>query len=36
VANVAFGGADGSVLYMTSKDKLCRVQTKTKAASRDR
>jgi gluconolactonase len=40
VANVAFGSArgaaDGSVLYMTSKDKLCRVQTKTKAASRDR
>jgi len=35
VANVAFGG-DGSVLYMTSHDKLCRVQLKTKVASRDR
>jgi gluconolactonase len=34
-ANVGFGG-DGSVLYMTAHDKLCRIQTKTRAASRDR
>jgi gluconolactonase len=32
-ANVAFGD-DGSVLYMTAHDKLCRIRTKTKAASR--
>jgi gluconolactonase len=29
-ANCAFGGADGSVLYITSNTKLCRIQTKTK------
>jgi gluconolactonase len=34
-ANVAFGG-DGSVLYMTAHDRLCRIQLKTRAASRDR
>ncbi len=34
-ANVAFGG-DGTVLYMTAHDKLCRVQLKTKVASRDK
>jgi gluconolactonase len=34
-ANVAFGD-DGSVLYMTAHDKLCRIRTKTTAASRDR
>lgn len=29
-ANVAFGGADGSVLYITADMYLCRVQTKTR------
>lgn len=31
-ANCAFGGADGSVLYMTADMYLCRIQTKTKGA----
>jgi len=38
-ANVAFGPADsgdGSTLYMTAHDKLCRIRLKTRAASRDR
>jgi gluconolactonase len=38
-ANVAFGPgptADGSVLYLTAHDKLCRLPLKTRAASRDR
>jgi gluconolactonase len=34
-ANVAFGD-DGSTLYMTANDKLCRVRLKTHVASRDR
>jgi gluconolactonase len=34
-ANVAFGG-DGSDLYMTAHDKLCRIHLKTRVASRDR
>jgi gluconolactonase len=34
-ANVAFGD-DGSVLYMTAHDKLCRVRLKTVVATRDR
>ena len=34
-ANDAFGD-DGSVLYMTAHDKLCRIHLKTKAAARDR
>jgi gluconolactonase len=34
-ANVAFGD-DGSVLYMTAHDKLCRVRTTTRVATRDR
>ncbi len=29
-ANCAFGGKDGSVLYMTADDYLCRIQTSTK------
>ena len=29
-ANCAFGGADGSTLYMTADDVVCRVKTKTK------
>src|SRR5205085_1963073 len=32
-ANVAFGD-DGSTLYMTAHDKLCRVHLKTRGASR--
>lgn len=31
-ANCAWGGNDGSVLYITANDKLCRVKTKTKGA----
>jgi gluconolactonase len=31
-ANCAFGGKDGSVLYMTADNYLCRVKTKTKGA----
>jgi gluconolactonase len=34
-ANVAFGD-DGSTLYMTAHDKLCRIRLKTRAASRVR
>jgi gluconolactonase len=34
-ANVAFGD-DGSTLYMTAHDKLCRVRLKTRVATRDR
>jgi gluconolactonase len=34
-ANCAFGD-DGSVLYMTAHDKLCRVRLKTRVATRDR
>jgi gluconolactonase len=34
-ANVAFGD-DGSTLYMTAHDKLCRVHLKTRVATRDR
>jgi gluconolactonase len=29
-ANCAFGGPDGSTLYITANDKLCRIRTRTK------
>jgi gluconolactonase len=29
-ANCAFGGPDGSTLFITANDKLCRIRTKTK------